>query len=158
MRSFKIKDSSCKLPLWFAFLRSMCMHAKLLQSCPTLCNPLDCSSPGSSVHEILQARILEYSCLPCPPPGDLPDPGIKPVSSVVPALEADSLSLSHQGNPSRNIYLIISKDMSSHLLKIRHLMPRVPFPSPREAMGTSISVYTSNFIQQHMIGCTSSKY
>ena len=32
--------------------------AKSLQSCPTLCNPMDCSPPGSSIHEILQARIL----------------------------------------------------------------------------------------------------
>ena len=31
--------------------------AKLLQSCPTLCDPMDCSLPGSSVHGILQARI-----------------------------------------------------------------------------------------------------
>ena len=34
--------------------------AKSLQSCPTLCNPMDCSLPGSSVHGILQARILEW--------------------------------------------------------------------------------------------------
>ena len=33
--------------------------AKSLQSCPTLCDPVDCSLPGSSVHGILQARILE---------------------------------------------------------------------------------------------------
>ena len=38
----------------------MCVHAKLLQSCLTLCNPMDCSLPGSSVHGILQARILEW--------------------------------------------------------------------------------------------------
>ena len=37
-----------------------CMHAKLLQSCPTLCDPMDSSPPGSSVHGILQARILEW--------------------------------------------------------------------------------------------------
>ena len=30
------------------------------QSCPTLCDPVDCSPPGSSVHEIFQARILEW--------------------------------------------------------------------------------------------------
>ena len=30
------------------------------QSCPTLCNPMDCSPPGSSVHEIFQAKILEW--------------------------------------------------------------------------------------------------
>ena len=36
------------------------MRIKLLQSCPTLCNPMDCSPPGYSVHGIFQARILEY--------------------------------------------------------------------------------------------------
>ena len=36
------------------------MRVKLLQSCLTLCNPLDCSPSGSSVHGILQARILEW--------------------------------------------------------------------------------------------------
>ena len=34
--------------------------AKLLQSCPTLCDPMDSSPPGSSVHRILQARIPEW--------------------------------------------------------------------------------------------------
>ena len=42
---------------------SLCVHAKMLQLCPTLCNPMDCSLPGSSVREILQARILEYAAL-----------------------------------------------------------------------------------------------
>ena len=37
-----------------------CMHAQSLQLCPTLCNPMDCSPPASSVHGILQARILEW--------------------------------------------------------------------------------------------------
>ena len=36
-----------------------CMHAKSLQLCLTLFNPMDCSLPGSSVHGILQARTLE---------------------------------------------------------------------------------------------------
>ena len=45
------------------FLRA-CMHAQLLQSCPTLCNPVDCSPPGSSVHGILQARILKWVITP----------------------------------------------------------------------------------------------
>ena len=41
------------------------MHAKLLQSCLTLCDPMDCSPPGSSVHDtILQARILEWITMP----------------------------------------------------------------------------------------------
>ena len=37
-----------------------CMHTKSLQSFPTLCDPMDCSLPCSSVHGILQARILEW--------------------------------------------------------------------------------------------------
>ena len=37
-----------------------CVCAKMLQLCPTLCNPMDCSLPGSSVHGIFQARILEW--------------------------------------------------------------------------------------------------
>ena len=53
-------------------------------SCPVLHNPMDCSLPGSSVHGIFQARILE--CMPFSTPGDLPDSGIKAVSLVSSAL------------------------------------------------------------------------
>ena len=49
--------------------------ALVAQSHPTLCDPMDSSLPGSSVHGILQGRT--WSGLPCPTPGDLPDPGIK---------------------------------------------------------------------------------
>ena len=42
------------------FLFSLCVNVKSLQLCPTLSDPRDCSSPGSSVHGILQARILEW--------------------------------------------------------------------------------------------------
>ena len=42
----------------------MCMHAKLLQSCPTLCDPMDCSLSGSSVRGILQARMPEWVTIP----------------------------------------------------------------------------------------------
>ena len=40
------------------------MHAQSLQLCLTLCDPVDCSLPGSSVHGILQARILEWVAMP----------------------------------------------------------------------------------------------
>ena len=43
--------------------RGICMCAKSLQLCSTLCNPMDCTPPGSSVHGILQARILEWVAL-----------------------------------------------------------------------------------------------
>ena len=42
----------------------LCMHAKALQSCPTLCEPMDCNLPGSSVHGILQARVLKWVATP----------------------------------------------------------------------------------------------
>ena len=68
--------------LWTCLkLRGDHVCAKLLQSCPTLCNSMDCSPPGSSVHGILQAKYR--SGLPRPPPGDLPEPGIKPRSPVL---------------------------------------------------------------------------
>ena len=41
-------------------LMDMKSESEVAQSCPTLCNPVDCSLPGSSVHGILQARILEW--------------------------------------------------------------------------------------------------
>ena len=40
--------------------------AQLLQSCPTLCDPMDCSPLGSSVHGIPQAGILEWVAMPFP--------------------------------------------------------------------------------------------
>ena len=45
------------------YLIIACVPAKSLQSCLTLCDPMDCSPPGSSVHGILQARILEWVAL-----------------------------------------------------------------------------------------------
>ena len=69
----------------------MCVRAQSLLSCPTLCNPMNCVLPGSSVHEILQARILEWEDILFS--RDLPKPGIEPEPL---ALHADSYHLSHQ--------------------------------------------------------------
>ena len=73
------------------------IHVKSLQSCPTLCNPMDCSPPGSSVHGILQARILESVAMPSS--RGSPYPGIEPASTATPALQAGSLPQSHWGSP-----------------------------------------------------------
>ena len=56
------------------------VHAKSLQSCATLCNPLDCNPPDSSVHGILQTRMLEQAVMPSS--WDLPNPRIKLTSQV----------------------------------------------------------------------------
>ena len=49
-----------KIPKYLEIKQHMCVHVKTLQLCPTLCNPMDCSLSGSSVHGILQARTLEW--------------------------------------------------------------------------------------------------
>ena len=67
------------------------------QSCPTLCNLLDCSPPGSSVHGILQARMLEG--LP------FPSPGIKPGS---PPLQMASLLSEPPRKPSTDTDILKS--------------------------------------------------
>ena len=56
-----------------------------------LCDPMDCSPPGSSVNEDSPGKNIGVGC------HDLPNPGIKPKSPAAPALKADSLPLSHWG-------------------------------------------------------------
>ena len=48
----------------FCFNFHTFMLVLVTQSCPTLCDPMDCNPPGSSVYEILQARILEWVAIP----------------------------------------------------------------------------------------------
>ena len=60
------------------------MHAKSLQLCLTLCDSVDCNSPGSSAHGILQARILEWVVISfC---RGSSRPGMEPTSLVSPSL------------------------------------------------------------------------
>ena len=70
-------------------------ESEVAQSCPTLCNPMDCSLLGSSVWDF--SRQEYWSGLPFPPPGDLPNLGIKPRS---PTLQADALPSEPPGKPS----------------------------------------------------------
>ena len=71
--------------------------SSVAKSCPTICDPMDCSPPGSSVHGILQAGILEWVTFPSP--GDLPNPGVKLESLMSPALQVCSLPLAPPGKP-----------------------------------------------------------
>ena len=38
-------------------------ESEIIQSCPTLSNPMDCSLPGSSIHGVFQARVLEWGAI-----------------------------------------------------------------------------------------------
>ena len=62
------------------------------QLCPTLCNAMDCSLPGSSVHGIFQAKTLEWIAMPSS--RNLPNSGIKPASLISPALAGGSFTAS----------------------------------------------------------------
>ena len=147
---------SLALVTYWTLLSALCPYshaAKSLQSCPTLCGPMDWSPLGSSVHGILQARIPEwvtfsfsnivmlllllsrFSCvwlfvtpwpvalqaplsmgfsrqeyrsgLPCPPPGDLPDPGNLCILHLL-HWRADSLPLKPPGKPLFLVLLIVT--------------------------------------------------
>ena len=65
-----------------------CPHS--LQSCPTLCDPTEGGLPGSAIHGIFQARILEWA------PADLSNPGMEPGS---PSLQTDALLSEPPGKP-----------------------------------------------------------
>ena len=71
-------------------------ESEVIQSCPTLSDPVDCSLPGSCIHGILQARILEWVAISFSK--DLPNPEIKPGS---PALEADALPSDYTVDPKK---------------------------------------------------------
>ena len=76
----RLLSSECKIfnYIWIC----ICMYAKLLQLCPTLCNPLDCSQPVSYVHWISQAKILEWVAMP----SSRGSSWLKPLSLKSPAL------------------------------------------------------------------------
>ena len=78
----------------FPVLHYLPVHAHSLQSCPTLRNPMDCGQAPLSMGLFRQEY---WSGLPLPPPGALPDPGIEP---VFPALQADSLLTEIPWKPS----------------------------------------------------------
>ena len=79
------------------------------QLCPTLCDPMDYSPPGSSVHGIFQARVMDG--LPFPSPGDLPNPEIEPES---PALQADSLPSKPPGKPNPHDQIVYQRPISKY--------------------------------------------
>ena len=108
-----------------------CVCAKPLQSCPTLCRPMNCSLSGSSVHVTLQARILEWVAMPFSRGSSqlrdtiyssiiawripwteywsglpFPSPGDLPDpgdKSGSPALQADTLPSEPPGKPNRHL-------------------------------------------------------
>ena len=87
------RQQTCKLP----FVPWLCV-CSVAQSCLIPSDPMDCNPGGSSVHEISQARILEW--LANPIPGDLSDPGSKPRSPVFPVSAGGFFTTDSPGKPS----------------------------------------------------------
>ena len=78
----------------FYIVFSYFVRAELLQLCLTLCDPKDHSLAGFSLQRF--SRQEYWSGFPCPPPGELPDPGIRRES---PTLQEDSLPTEPTGKP-----------------------------------------------------------
>ena len=87
------------------------MHAKLLQSCPTLCDPIDGTPPASSVPGILQARTLEW--LPLPPP-----------------MHACMLSCFSRVRLCATLWTVAHQALPSTGFSRQEYWSRLPFPSP----------------------------
>ena len=85
------KSISTAFPRAFAQLCLCVLFMLLLQSWPTLCDPMDCSLPGSSVHGILQAKILEWVAISSS--RDLPNSGIEQCLLCLLYWQAGSLPL-----------------------------------------------------------------
>ena len=84
----------------FGYIYESESESEVAQSCPTLCHPMDCSLPDSSVNGIFQARVLDWIAISFS--GDLPDPGSEPRS---PALQADALPSEPPGKPIGSIFI-----------------------------------------------------
>ena len=114
---------------------SCAWHAKSLRLHPTLYDPIDCSLPGSSVHGILQARILEW--VPCPPPGDLLDIGIETASLVSPELAGRFFSrLSWWLRWQKNLCVVLEKEMATHSSTLAWKIPWIEDPARLQSMGS----------------------
>ena len=107
-------------------VRIVCMPAQWLQWCLTLCNPMDCSPPGFSVHRILQARVLEWVVIPSSR-GSSQSRDL----SVSPAWQADS-------------YLLLS--LSPGHVHIYLVRPQIPMPDKAQSRADDQLLIPSQWI------------
>ena len=113
----------------------MCMYAKSLQSCSTLCDSMDSSSPGSSVHGILQARMLERIDMPSSR-GSFQTQGSNPCFLHLLHWQVGSLPLVPPGKPQctrissvQFSHSVVSDSLRPH--ESQHARPPCPSPTPR---------------------------
>ena len=141
---------------------------KFAQSCPTLCDPTDCT-----VHGILQARILEWVHFPCP--GDLPHPGIEPRS---PTLQEDvltsepkvsstlatpwtvarqaPLTIGFSRNTGVSCHFLLQgifpiQESNSGLLHGRQILNRLSQEGSPSHQGTLLKVFVLALLEEHLL-------
>ena len=108
---FSWRQNICKIFFFGIQTYSVKLCAHML-SCVWLCNSMDYSPPGLFFTEF--SRQEYWSGLPFCSPGDLPDPGIEPVSPASPNLQADSLPLLSPGKPQWNYR--VKQSINRHFL------------------------------------------
>ena len=114
-----------------------CYSAKLLQLCPTLCDPMDCSPPGSSVHGIFQARILESFAMPFSKGFSQPTDR---TCVCLPHWQVGSLQLAPPGKPS------VQWESGSHSVVSDSLQPHGLY-SPWNSPGQNTGVGSLSLLQ-----------
>ena len=109
-----------KLKWDYTGLGCVCMCVQL---CPTPCDSMDCSPPGSSVHGIFQVRILGLSCSP---PGNLHDPGIKLSLLCLLHWQVGSLPTEPSGKAHANTTMVYKRHgvLDCSGLQVDHLLSR----------------------------------
>ena len=139
----------------------LCLYL-VTQLCMTLCNPMDCSPPGSSVHGIFQARILEWVSMPSS--RESSHPGIKPRS---PTLQANSWLSEPLGKPKNTRVgslsllqgIFLTQELNQVLLYCRQILYRLnPSRKPRDAVPKQELFWNYNTqegteARKHMVHC-----
>ena len=108
--------SNSSQPIWVEISSLWKKKVKLLVAQSWLCDPMDGSPPGSSVHEF--SRQEYWSGLPFPSPGDLPNLGIKPKP---PALQAESLPSEPPGKPC-SLWALSKLQISQQTNQLLHIL------------------------------------
>ena len=117
---------------------SACVCTQSLQSCPTLCNPMDCSPPGSSLSRGF-SRQERWSGLPFPPPGDRASPGIEPMSLLISCTGRQLLDHGATWEAPLQSRVSVEPSISSMMLRCRHIqtvwnrpgqVPALPLQKP----------------------------
>ena len=117
------------------------MLCDILQSCPTLCNPLDAAHQAPL--SIGSSRQEYWSGLPCPSPGDLPKPGIESVSFMSPALAGGFFTTEPPGKP-----LFSSVQFSSVAQSCLTLCNPMNRSTPGLPVHHQLSEFTQTYVHQ----------